>query len=405
VGTRETTSMLVKLCYRLTDKDKWSCLRELTNWNGSMWKPGNVGVLLLLRLNYTYKAMFKPTVRAVCLSVLLAVTALLLVSVSNTEPLEPWSWDGLNLKGRVKSMTHEKHYVNADKNPKGFSVNQTKARYEFDERGKVSKCIMWVTKDSTEVFLSTKYDDKGNQIEATFRTGSGDPSPVQYKYDDKGNLIERTGFRFGQIESNMKYDSKGREYAGYVCLPSLEDTTSVNGTSAHWAMKLASQLTSIYDNRNNIIEIRQLGPDGRRKTLNKYDRQNRLIKSDFYYPDSVMSGRIPNKYGKEGDKYMVSYNATPTGLKKVFYTNFNAHRNVIDESSIDSSGRKVHWRRTICDNKDNVIEEDTYDTTGTTITHKITYQYVYDTTGNWTEKATFSNGEKMSVENRKIEYY
>ena len=181
----------------------------------------------------------------------------------------------LKLKGKVKSITLTKTYVN----PKYKHLN-SKETILFNKKG------VKIEKKSLEYEVKKEYDEQGNMIEENTYSKDGLLiSKNKYDYDEKRNIIEFNCI----IDVNMdyknkvtyKYDDRGNM---------IEEISDFDNFT---------KSTYQYDERGNKVEEKkQHSPTNSwdEKIIYKYDERGNVIEESWYKSDESLDHKITYKY-------------------------------------------------------------------------------------------------------------
>ena len=180
----------------------------------------------------------------------------------------------LKLKGKVKSITLTKTYVN----PKEKHLN-SKETILFNKKG------VKIEKKSLDYEVKKEYDEQGNIIEENTYSKDGTLiSKNKYDYDEKRNIIEFNCI----IDVNMdykykvtyKYDDKGNV---------IEENSDINNFTKN---------TYTYDDKGNKVEEKQYNPSNSwdNKIIYKYDDKGNVIEECWYKSDESLDHKTTYKY-------------------------------------------------------------------------------------------------------------
>lgn len=205
----------------------------------------------------------------------------------------------------------------------------------------------------------SKYDHKGNEVEANSYSSDGSISARHiYKYDDNGNRIAWDTYNsdwFILYKRKSRYDDKGNL---------LEDTDANNYRYTY-----------------------------------KYDDNQNMIEGSIYDPDGSLSGRSIYKYDDNGNKEVNGYSSDGSLHERSNYQ-YDNHGNLINQAIYSSNG-SLRIRSTYrYDEHGNLVEEEN------NFGGKRSYKYDdFDENGNWRIKTYFINENPDMIEEREIEYY
>lgn len=209
-------------------------------------------------------------------------------------------------------------------------------------------------------------------------------------FDIKGNMLEDNSYGPNNIIKSyaiFKYDDMGNQIG-----------VKFGNNKIKWEIKSSY----ILDAKGNKIEKNNYGSYGEMisKSKYKYDSKSNLVEEKIYDTNGSLFNTRTFKYDGRGS--LVEEENLGLGDSKHTYK-YDSKGNLIESISITTE--KFEYKFTyIVDDKGNVIEE-TYYTSSENFPHKTTYQYQYDSIGNWIKKDTFNGDIQTGTIERKIEYY
>jgi hypothetical protein len=263
-----------------------------------------------------------------------------------------------NIHGRVMTIT-ESEYSAEEKFGEVKKLGLlSKVIYKYNEKGNLTEQSKYNSDGSLDSREIHKFDTKENEIEWTKYEDGSLKSTVTYKYDDTGHKIE-SNFD-GTYITKYKYNSKGNQIASYSMLFENRDT-------------------SIYDERNNIIENYQYGTT-QIKTLYSYDEMNRLIKSICTREDE--KSLIYETAYKFDNKGNVIEKEDIYGYGIFEYNDGLSWYGMRDTSNTSDQS----WRR-----KKGKTKTSLYDN--------------FDSSGNWLRLKSLENHFLKAIKEREIQYY
>jgi hypothetical protein len=247
-----------------------------------------------------------------------------------------------------------------------------------------------------------------------FSCGSKNSNPDNYfnKYELTGNVKEviqesyYSGDNFGEP---VKIKFKGREDYSFDINHNILSYTSYSLYNDDLTpnFHIGFKLTYIYDDKNSCIEIRYYNEKGDIFSTSVYNYKNEYVEVEGFSSGGKKS-KWTEKIDKnrniieDKDKTRFIYDSR-NNLIEVIYSE-NSRRvyeyndgKLTSEIRIDES-KETPWR-TIKYNDKGFIDE------VISLGDKYTYQYEYDTQGNWVKKLEFLNGHPFLIYERKLKYY
>jgi hypothetical protein len=259
------------------------------------------------------------------------------------------SLTNLNLEGGVKSATERRFDASEGASGEVKKMQQyMKLVTSFNENGNMLS-FYWYESGNLERRDSILYDSKNQKTEEDLYDGKGSlQKKIVHTYDDKGN----------ETESSYYLSDK-----------------SLGGK-----------------------DVMKYDDDGNKTELKSYDAKNKLVYKETYKYDSKGNNTEKIHYNADGkmeNKYIMTY---------------DDNGNKIQEDTYDSEGEKYSKELIEYDEHDNMKEHYLYGGnilfSINTLYYKYTYEYTYDSTGNWTKYTEFENGYKpLTIFEREIVYY
>ncbi len=208
-----------------------------------------------------------------------------------------------------------------------------------------------------------------------------DEKIIEYgQYDGEGNIYEITKIQKdenGKPLKGMIFDSKDnlKKYYTTVINSNGNVTEFKNYNSKKELVYLQKNK---YDANGNVISRIGKNPKSDKvyKTEMIYNSKNELIKKTKYNSDGSIKDTRTYKYNDSG--------------------------NEIESELFKSNGNYTKFVSEY-DNLNNLTIQNWYDKEGNQ-KHQTSFEYIYDSQGNWITKKRFSNGELGYVWERKIEY-
>lgn len=191
---------------------------------------------------------------------------------------------------------------------------------------------------------------------------------------------------------------------------------------------IASNTLKIYNKEGNLTEEHSYDYDGSlmEKWVAKYDDKDILTEAYVYSPENRLLQKNVFSYDKKGNlTEMKSYNSSGSIDGKATYK-YDEKKNKIEEAWYNSEGHFNFKTLYKYDTKDKLVEEKYYDGERLYATttckydgkgnfierlgkdeitdYKWTYQYTYDTKGNWIKKVEYLDNNYTYITEREIKY-
>jgi len=170
---------------------------------------------------------------------------------------------------------------------------------------------------------------------------------------------------------------------------------------------ISDKTTCTFDKKGNKTEMVANYADGslKGKTTYTYDNKGYMVESKEYDGDNKLTDRYTFKYDKKGNQEeMKDYNNKDSLTLSYKYTwddkgnntkieGYNGIKELISTITTvyDDNGNYVNWKG---DYKGVKSDDFAY-----------SYKYIYDKTGNWTQRLKFQNGYEIEIVDRVVEYY
>jgi hypothetical protein len=208
------------------------------------------------------------------------------------------------------------------------------------------------------------FDNDGNKTEETYTAPSGDVLyHAVYTYSPDGDLIEEKTDNF---EYNKRFVKK------YTF-----ESKSIS-------------VTIEYDSEAPLM-----------LETYKLDSKNKVIQKIDYSADEI-DRTINYTYSSAGLKLTETHQMSGTNV--YFKYSYNNNGQLKTKTEVNVSGKALHTQSYMYDKKGNLLTETTsYADTPEKL--KISYRYILDHAGNWTEKQEFMNENLFSVTTRELSYY
>ena len=140
----------------------------------------------------------------------------------------------------------------------------------------------------------TKYNEKGNKVERTYRYDSNAKSV--YTYDNKGNIIEENMTSINFVSKIMyRYDDKENKIKegneSHYSLYKLDDKgNAIEKNDYKEDGSLTDKFTYRYDDKGNVIEKKDYRADGNLTDMVtfKYDDKGSIIQESWFNKDGSL---------------------------------------------------------------------------------------------------------------------
>jgi hypothetical protein len=284
----------------------------------------------------------------------------------------------LKLKGNVKSIT-EISYLG----------KLTTNGYIKVQKGWESK---WKEDSKTD------FDSYGNKIMKTF-----------YSSDSKVSRVEKFTYTNGRlIKSEMLYHTRTYLYNSSGKLTSMNEInrqpSQISAANANVAgKKMESNYKFIYDEYDKLVEKHQYDSKGEKVEITqfKYDEKGKFIKEESIFDDY----KEWHDYSYDSDGYLTvkTWSDSDKGtLEKVTYVyENNVLKKELWENYTDGilEGKVSYTYEN--GNEKEIIETDDKGN----IDAIWSYEYKYDSIGNWIQQIAIIDKEDIFIIEREIEYY
>jgi hypothetical protein len=285
-----------------------------------------------------------------------------LTLISCTNKIEENDWTKDNLKGKVKSYT-EFSYKAVERFSDIEKVNRERENsWEYDIQKKYDQKGNMIEKnelDSDGSLLKKeifKYNDELKMIESNVFYSDGSlKEKIAYKYDEKSNKVQMSSYDSDGsliMKHTYMYDKKGNMsedniyYEGrllrkhiyiYDEKGNMIEENDINSFKSELD-PTSSKHTYKYDNYGNIIERRHYNLIDNRllsNTVNRYDKNNKVIEFKYFISDGKLSTNITYKYDEKGNlteeynywygsldyKYIYLYDENGNWIKRIKFKN------------------------------------------------------------------------------------
>ncbi len=342
---------------------------------------------------------------------------------------EGTDWDYYALKGKVKSIKQTNYVATVNNN--GEIQRGEKGDYLyiiFDSKGNILEFSNSHPDGSFVEKNTRKYDGSGNIVEFNSYSPDGSfASKTKYKYNNKGNLIEQNKYHFNGALTNryiIKYDNNGNPIeletynsADRATIEALanaiskDEAKSDNTKSDEPALDLISKTTNKYDDKGNKIEVvaidNGLFTDKSKKFVKYtrvFDSKGRVVELINYETSDSIRNKFTFKYDEKSnlsEKLMYS----PDGTLNARYTyKYDINGNLIEDDILLMPESKSFKRNTYkYDDRKSLTEKKFFDVGE--LDYTLSYQYEYDSNGNWIKVTYSENGTPRIIISRVIEYF
>jgi hypothetical protein len=281
-------------------------------------------------------------------------------------------------KGKIKQIKHEKYLA---KDKFGEIIKDQKCQDEsfiirLNYGGFIIENILHSADSSVLSKTTFKYNDLGNFFEAnTFNDDGVLSGKIINKFDSYANIIEQS-----------VYKSDGSLFLKYLCK---------------------------YDNKGTIIEMNEFNSNGNLETKStyNYNQSGNLIEEIKEIKDNneVKICRYTYKYDLNGNiaEERIIFDDSPQikVVPTIRLYKYDIRGNKIEVSHIDfKTSDIIHKKISKYDDKNNLIEESTYDRKGSLI-DSYSYIYNYDSYDNWVKKIEFKNNIPKFITFQVFEYF
>jgi hypothetical protein len=138
--------------------------------------------------------------------------------------------------------------------------------------------------------------------------------------------------------------------------------------------------------------------------ITRFDSAGHIVEEEMFKPDNSLGVRMTFVYDESGNK-IEECKYTDNGklsIRSVF--KYDKNRNKIEEIMYNSEGGQIVRWVSKYDAKGRQIEEDYYNAKNQ-LEAKETYQYQFDSKGNWTQQIIFEDDTPKYVIRRELIYY
>lgn len=218
----------------------------------------------------------------------------------------------------------------------------------------------WLYNINGTIYEKTKLenDDKGRLLKTNTYDNSGVlKSYLETEFDNNGNIIFK---RIYNSENEITFIQKN-EY----------DSRGNNIRSSFTAFDFNETKENQFIKRIESDSIKTY------KTLRKYNSKNQLIEKTEFEPDGKIDRVETFKYDEKGNEVESELKMFNGNYFK-YVSNYNERNNISTQKTIGKNG---------------------------SIEQQYNWEYLYDERNNWITKKSFSNGQLVSIWERKIEYY
>lgn len=214
---------------------------------------------------------------------------------------------------------------------------------------------------------------------------------VKYSFDKQGNLICIENFRdSNKLDSKEVFDYKQGK---------LTKITFYNAIGT--AMKTTLYA---YDDSGNLASQKKYNNQKKLQYETSYlfNQKGQLTMEQKLIP-SINYTMKENYVYDDFDNLIVRTKTARIGTTKETYR-YDAKSLPIKKSEFNAMGELFSVIKYEYNEYNDKISLKKYDAEDS-LNYNENYEYIYDAQGNWTEKISFENGEKVSLEKRQLNYY
>jgi len=334
---------------------------------------------------------------------------------SSGQSIEEWTYDEyedqieyakFHANGKLYNRITHNYFENGDvkevidstfpSHGSTLSVRIEQYTYVYNNSDKLITSNKWnyyVTNRNHPNFtrIVNTYNPKGKLDEKMiYNTDTINPaSGIYYKYNDNGKLIEEEE-RTKQVnipdlapdtKKDFWYDEKGR----------IKDSATYR---AHEGLVKDTKIT--IDSLGKKLEIYSYGQHQvlTGTVVKTYFKESNTQQEDTYDPDGFLTEYSISHY--DSAKHLLD--------KGVFHISYKRTMGQDRQYHNEGPGDTVMVHHIINDDHFNTVEDDTFSNNGKTISHK-SYQYTYDSVGNWIDKIEFNDNKPVKIIEREIGYF
>jgi YD repeat-containing protein len=342
------------------------------------------------------------------------------------------------LRGLVRQVTEER---TTPASP-GFPETTFSTATEYDREGRTLSSSH-INSDSSTWTSAFQYDAQGRLL----KTSSGQPGgPLEvtvYRYDEEGRLGDIEGKNPFNESTTFQYDARGRKTrivkSTQPASPeglygSTAMSASLEGEDLYYPVPQGGMTKTLYDDSDRATELQICDSDGRiiQRFMRSYNDAGRIAETKVVIED--MMGALPAKEReqllaepgaaeelksqlsallgarREMFKTSYSYNAEGQLAEKRDHLGYNLE--MVAKFMYDNNGNKIEERTTTSgDANPPSIEPASQDAIASPQESVATYNYKYDSHGNWIEQiARVKSGPDAPIQDstvcrRTIFYY
>jgi hypothetical protein len=227
----------------------------------------------------------------------------------------------------------------------------------------------------------------------------------------KVKTIKETSFnatdKFGVITKGSRSEKSNSKYDTYTIFNNKGNIVEENIYRS--VDYLCYKIIYNYDNYGLKKEKLTYYLDGklREKEIYEYDSEGKIILEKTYNSEGKYTYRCDFKYENgnviETKMFEFEYYANSFNYNGKYTSNYDEYNNLVEINSYDFNNKLMYKRFYKYDNKLNIIEESYNDVQESDI-RTTTYQFEFDSKGNWIRRIDFSNTIPEYIVEREIEY-
>lgn len=269
------------------------------------------------------------------------------------------------------------------------------------------------------------YNEQGDRVEADYWNLDGTTSKIITQYNPNGD-IKDIKFIGVSRRCNIRNDTSRRMLYSEIygagknsiidsfCCPTnyVYDSSGKllkkNIYKSETAPVPVSSTLFRYNKKGQLTEEDMTAPD--LKYVFTRDSKGRVIDTATYRNGSLIADQKITFHGSKGIVEQENdYDVNGIG-REYSISHFNPEKHLLDKEEFritpNSNGRgdTTMLHHVITDKNFNIIKDDRYDNDGKLL-YENTYQYKYDSFGNWTEQLMIVDGNPFRIFEREIHYF
>ena len=354
------------------------------------------------------------------------------------KPLKKSAREKAELRGLVRQVTEERTTPAAPGHPEiKFSTTT-----EYDREGRILS-TSHINSDNSQWTSTAQYDAQGRLL----TTSSGQPGEplvvTVYHYDGEGRLVDIEGTNSFNESTTFQYDERGRKTRIVKStLPASPEglygstamSVSLEGDDLYYPVPHGGTTKTLYDDSDRATELQIYDSGGGmiQRLIRSYDDAGHISETKVVIED--MMGAFPAKekeqllaepgaaeelkrqltalLGAQREMFKTSYNYNAEGqlAEKRDHLGYNLER--VTKLMYDDNGNKIGERTTTSgDANPPSSEPGSQDAIASPHESVVTYNYKYDSHGNWIEQIARAKAgpdepiQESTVCRRTIFYY